>query len=149
MTAEHSTRYSLCMCPTLCRWAWIDHWPKTVFLQVWKQAHPKAPQASALMHFCQSSVFCCTPTNSNGRAGLPWLSHSLATAALAPLHQAMLCTRSKLLLTSMLTVATWRAFHPAPVWCLLAFSAENFAIPHAISSLCRAFWATVSLESES
>ena len=56
------------------------------------------------MHIHQSSVFCRAPTNGSGVAGLSLLSHGHATAALVTLHQAGLHARSKLLLTSTLTL---------------------------------------------
>lgn len=45
--------YSVWTCPTPCHEFWLGHWTKAVFLQVWKQDHPKVTEAFALLHIYQ------------------------------------------------------------------------------------------------
>lgn len=64
-----------------------------VFLQVWKQAHPEAPQASGA-HLSLEHVW-LYPPGSGGTAGVPQLPCSPATTALVPPHQVTLRARSR------------------------------------------------------
>lgn len=133
MTIEHITRYFLCMCPMLYHGARIR--------ALAQNCVPASLEATP----SQSPSGICTDAHLSVEHVLPYFrwaplvipqSCNCSPCPTSPghaVHQEQIAAHFH---TNSL--ATCGVYHTAPVWCLLAFSAENFAMPHAISSLCHA-----------
>jgi len=149
MTVEHITRYSLCMCPTLRHGPRLDHWPKLCV--------PASLEASSSQSF--SGI--CTDAHPSVECVLPcshkWQWRGWALSVIPRSCNCSPCHPSSGRAARQEQTAANFHTNPLPpeacttplLWCLLACSAENRAMPHAISSLCCAVWATVFPESES